>query len=235
MPDRARRGRRRDDVVARRQPARLQLARARRGVRRRGRKAAQAAPVLPAAVQARQRGLDRRPAAASLHRRGGRLGAAEPAHRRRLRGPLSGLVAGREQARVHLGPPGGLGHRARPPPLRRRSGRRRARAADGGRSLVRRARLVAGRLGDRLPLQPRRLQLSAARPDRRAARDRRAASAADDLARPQLLALPGDPRAGLGRRVSALRARGRWQQPPLPRARRRLRGARRSCSAASSG
>ena len=97
------------------------------------------------AVQARQRGLDGRPAAAPVPGAGRRLGGAHAAHGRRLRGQLAGLVAGRADARVRLRPSRGLGPRdghRRVPGGRRR---RRAAAAHAGRRQHRQRRLAAGR------------------------------------------------------------------------------------------
>ena len=61
-------------VVARRLADRVRLARSRRGVRGGRPEEAGAAAVHPAAVQARQRGVDRRPADAPVRRAGGRRG-----------------------------------------------------------------------------------------------------------------------------------------------------------------
>ena len=58
--------------------------------------------------------------AAYLRRPRGRLGRAGPAHVRRLRGMLPGVVARRRADRVRLGARRRLGHRARLRPLRRR-------------------------------------------------------------------------------------------------------------------
>ena len=52
------------------------------------------------------------------------VGGAGPAHGGRFRGPEPRLVPGRKADRVHIGPAGGLGHRARRPHLPARSGGR---------------------------------------------------------------------------------------------------------------
>ena len=67
-------------LVARRHAHRLRGARARRGLRGRGRQEAPAAAPHAPAVQARQRGVDGRPAAAPLRRPGRRVGRAGAAH-----------------------------------------------------------------------------------------------------------------------------------------------------------
>ena len=82
-----------DRVLGARARPGLHLVEGREGGR--GRQAAGAAPVQAAAVQARQRRLDRRPAAAHLRRPRRRLGGGEAAHRRRLRGLGSAVDAGR--------------------------------------------------------------------------------------------------------------------------------------------
>ena len=110
-----------------------------------GRQEAPAAAAHAPAVQARQRRLDGRPAAAPLRGAGRRLRRAHAAHRRRLRRPLAVLVAGRADHRVRLRPSPRLGPRdgqRRVPGGRRRRG---AAASHPGRRRRRQRRLAAGR------------------------------------------------------------------------------------------
>ena len=121
-------------VVARLQPARLQLPRARPGVRRGGRRSCASRAGSPA--------LHSSSTASAGSATGG--GTSSPSGRR-LAPPSQltdgdyedrrpGLVAGREEARLRLGPPGRTGTSSSvAPPLRGRRGRRRAAAADRGR------------------------------------------------------------------------------------------------------
>ncbi len=84
------------------------------------------APFHAALLQARRRGLDRRPPAADLRGRLRRLDRARSADRRRLREHVPDLVAGRRVDRLRLGARGRLGHEARLRSLRGRGRRRRS-------------------------------------------------------------------------------------------------------------
>ena len=151
------------------------------------RRPATAAPALyPAPIQARQRGLDRRPPPTRLRGSGRRLGPAHATHARGLRRRARAMVAGRQAHRVRLRAPGGLGCRALPRRLPRRRRGRRAGGAHRGRCLVRGSRLVSGRHADRLPLRSGRVRPPAPRPDRGPRRGDGSAGDPDGLARPEL-------------------------------------------------
>ena len=190
-------------LVAGRHAPLLRRARARRGVRGGGRQEAVAAAAHAPAVQARQRGLDGRPAAAPVRRPGRRLGRAGAAHGRRLRRPLAVLVARRGDDRLRLGPAPGLGPRDGE---RRLPGRRRGRgaaAAHAGRRQRRRPILVAGRQAARDRAVRRRLRRPQAHEDRGGRRSDRGDHHAHRGARPQLHHVPRHARAAVGRRTTS--------------------------------
>ena len=126
------------------------------------------APLHAPLLQARRRGLDRRPPAADLRRRLGRLDGAGSADGRRLREHVPDVVARRRVDRLRLGARGRLGHEARLRPVRGRGRRRRPGQDHGLGRTVRLPRLVARRRADRVLLRPGHLR----RPAARAARGR---------------------------------------------------------------
>ena len=118
-------------------------------------------------VSLQRRGIRLRSAPARLRRLGGRLDA-RPDHRRRFHRRRSRLGAGRQLARVRLGPPRRAGRRRRERSLARRRQGRDAAAAHGHRRAGHAPRVFTGRPLDRLSRATRAQRL---RPQRAALRD----------------------------------------------------------------
>ena len=110
---------------------------------------------------------------------------------------------------------------------------RRAPAPLADRRLVQPTAVLARRHPDCLSVQPRRRAAAAPRADRRHARRRLGRPRADELARPPVRAVRGEPRADLGRRPDRLQPRGGREHPHLRGRRGRLER-RPSCSSAAS-
>jgi dipeptidyl aminopeptidase/acylaminoacyl peptidase len=118
-----------------------------------------------------------------------------------------------------------LGPRLRRRPVhRRRRGESGACAPHGDGAVVRPTFVQPGRLRDRTS-RCRRPVGATAQPGRCGRSSRWSAAPADDRPRPQLRAVPGCPRSGVGRQRSAVRGRGQRQRSPVPRAGERCRQA----------
>ncbi len=157
LPHRAEGGRRAAGLVSGRHASRVHVARARRGLRGGGREEAAPAAVHPPPLQARLRRVDRRPANARVRGACGRFVTRGAANGRRLRGRRADVVARLGADRVLLGAGRRLGRAAAPADLGRRRGGRRGATAHARRRALRPALVVAGRLGDRVQLEPGRL------------------------------------------------------------------------------